>query len=289
MNEMDVSTANVTQSEAFWVGLCYSIEIETIGHQKAKSSALSASSRFIEFPSMIDERRQVRRALMGDERALFEIVQSHQPILQSFVRRYRRAYPALPEEDLNSEAQIALMEALRKFDLTKGVRFVTYLKWSLLSAMQEQVANFASPLKIPRREFLKGTNEANYSTNVNASDEQTQFESDSQFESDELHACTNDRASDSHLRISKVGLDSIAELSSKQKSVLTCMLEEERDKEISERFALLDPKSQRVVSAYFGFDGEPSGFSEIAKEFDISRQRVGQILKKALSELKGAK
>ena len=45
--------------------------------------------------------------------------------------------------------------------------------------------------------------------------------------------------------------------------------------------AKLNPRSRRVVTAYYGLDGEPMNTQEIGDEFNVTRSRVAQILERA--------
>ena len=284
-----------TTSEGFWTAMAYSIEVSATGVKSPTTSDTSLTRETVSFPSAEVERHLIRRALLGDQVALFKILRAHQPVIQSYVRRYARSYPALQPDDLNSEAQIALIESLKKFDLSKGVRFVTFLKWSLLAAFQNLVAGFAAPIKIPRREFQRGVETGtdsrvegqptvadegvfdetpNLETNLPSLDASPE-ESEVPFSSQRLYA-------------SKVGMDTISELASEQTTALAGMIERQELESLLERFEMLDTRQRDVLQRYFGIDCEPESLAEIGESQGVSRQRAGQILSSALESMRRA-
>ena len=72
-----------------------------------------------------------------DEHALHELIQSYSRIAVSIAMRYRRY--GLPVSDLIQEGNIGLLEAAKRFDADKGVRFATYANWWVRAAVQDYV------------------------------------------------------------------------------------------------------------------------------------------------------
>jgi RNA polymerase sigma factor (sigma-70 family) len=75
-----------------------------------------------------EELRLVALARTGDRDAESRLVVEHLRPAYSIVNRYVRR-GAIPKEDLEQEAALALVTAVRRFDATRGVRFVTYAMW----------------------------------------------------------------------------------------------------------------------------------------------------------------
>lgn len=73
------------------------------------------------------ERQLLEEATQGEPRATKQIVQSHMRLVLKIAARYQRG--GLCADDLVSEGVLGLMEALRRFDLTRGVRFAGYASW----------------------------------------------------------------------------------------------------------------------------------------------------------------
>ena len=71
-----------------------------------------------------EEQRLSARVLKGDERAVNKLIEANLRFVVVIARQYQGR--GLAMEDLVSEGNIGLMKAARKYDATKGLRFVNY-------------------------------------------------------------------------------------------------------------------------------------------------------------------
>jgi len=81
-----------------------------------------------------------------DPEAARRLVESHLRLAVKIARSY--AGYGLPLEDLVSEALVGLMQAVRKFDPDRDVRFSTYALWWIRAAVQEYVLKHWSQVKL---------------------------------------------------------------------------------------------------------------------------------------------
>ncbi len=82
----------------------------------------------------------------GDEAALHELVRSYRRLVIAMASRYR--HYGLPAGDLIQEGNIGLMEAAKRFEPARNVRFSTYASWWIRSAMQDYVLRNWSIVRI---------------------------------------------------------------------------------------------------------------------------------------------
>jgi RNA polymerase sigma factor (sigma-70 family) len=75
-----------------------------------------------------EELHLIALAQNGDRDAEARLVLAHLPPAYVVVNRYFRR-GSIPMEDLEQEAALALVTAVRRFDPARGVRFVTYAMW----------------------------------------------------------------------------------------------------------------------------------------------------------------
>lgn len=73
----------------------------------------------------------------GDDRAMHELVMAYARIVVSAASRYR--YYGLSNGDLIQEGNIGLMQAAKRFDPERGVRFSTYAAWWIRAAIQDHI------------------------------------------------------------------------------------------------------------------------------------------------------
>ena len=82
----------------------------------------------------------------GDKESAHKLVTSHLRLVAKIAMGYR-GY-GLPVNELVSEGNIGLMQAVKKFDPEKGFRLATYAMWWIKAAIQEYVLRSWSLVKI---------------------------------------------------------------------------------------------------------------------------------------------
>lgn len=82
----------------------------------------------------------------GDKEAAKALVQSHLRLVVKMATKFKKY--GLPTVDLVSEGNLGLIQAVKKFDPTKGFRFATYAMWWIRAHMQEYVLKSWSLVKI---------------------------------------------------------------------------------------------------------------------------------------------
>ncbi len=82
----------------------------------------------------------------GDINAAHNLVMSHLKLAAKIAISYRRY--GLPVADLISEANMGLMQAVKKFDVSKGFRLSTYAMWWIKASLNEYILKSWSLVKI---------------------------------------------------------------------------------------------------------------------------------------------
>lgn len=82
----------------------------------------------------------------GDSTAAQKLITSHLRLAAKIALTYRRY--GLPMADIVSEANIGLMQAVKKFDLDKKVRLATYAIWWIKAAINDYILRSWSLVKI---------------------------------------------------------------------------------------------------------------------------------------------
>lgn len=117
--------------------------------QAEENSLVSYFEKIKKFPvlSEEDEQNLVRRFQNnGDLAAAQQLVTSHLRLSAKIALTYRRY--GLPLADIISEANIGLMQAVKKFSLDKKVRLATYAMWWIKAAINDYILRSWSLVKI---------------------------------------------------------------------------------------------------------------------------------------------
>jgi len=118
-----------------------------IDASRDRSDKLNATaSRFL----TADEERHLITCWQDarDKRALDRIVRAFAPLVARHAHALRKYTDQ--RDDLIQEGNIALMEAISRFDSERGARFGTYASWWVKARMQDYVLSNRSVVRIPR-------------------------------------------------------------------------------------------------------------------------------------------
>ena len=118
-------------------------------HSPGRLGAYSRSFRQCRRLGRAEEIDLVGRAREGDPAAIAALVEGHFPLAVRTAKAYEGL--GLPLEDLVGEACVGLLEAIDRFDPTRGFRFMTYAIWRVRRALSHAVARDARVVRVPRR------------------------------------------------------------------------------------------------------------------------------------------
>ena len=88
-----------------------------------------------------------KRARAGDADASERLVCANLRFVVSVAKKYQHL--GVPLADLINEGNIGLMRAARRFDETKGVKFISYAVWWIRQAVFQALAEHSRPVRLP--------------------------------------------------------------------------------------------------------------------------------------------
>tara|TARA_B100000575_G_C23115084_1_gene644501 strand:- start:530 stop:1393 length:864 start_codon:yes stop_codon:yes gene_type:complete len=229
----------------------------------------------------------------GDEYALDKLTKANLRFVVSVAKQYQNQGLTLP--DLINEGNLGLIKAARRFDETRGFKFISYAVWwirqSILQALAEQSRIVRLPLnkigsinKINKMyAFLEQANERVPSAEEIANElDMTISDVKESMKNSGRHVSMDAplvEGEDSNLYdVLRSG-----ESPNPDKN----LLHESLRTEIERALETLTPREADVVRLYFGL-GEKHAMTleEIGETFDLTRERVRQIKEKAIRRLK---
>ncbi|MBL6591442.1 MAG: sigma-70 family RNA polymerase sigma factor [Bacteroidota bacterium] len=240
-----------------------------------------------------EEVELAQRIKEGDEIALEKLTKANLRFVVSVAKQYQNQGLTLP--DLINEGNLGLIKAAKRFDETRGFKFISYAVWwirqSILQALAEQSRIVRLPLnkigsinKINKMyAFLEQANERVPSAEEIAKElDMTVSDVKESMKNSGRHVSMDAplvEGEDSNLYdVLKSG-----ESPNPDKG----LLHESLQTEIERALETLTPREADVVRLYFGL-GEQHAMTleEIGETFDLTRERVRQIKEKAIRRLK---
>jgi RNA polymerase primary sigma factor len=240
-----------------------------------------------------DEKELGRRIQAGDQEALNRLVESNLRFVVSYAKRYRGL--GLSFLDLIHEGNLGLIEAAKRFDPERGVKFISYAVWwvrqAIFHALSEHTRVFRLPQKLSGQVSRVGAARDRLAAELERapSIEEVAKETDlSEAEVAELLRVAGDDVSLS----TAVGEEGGLELGDTLEQdtippVELTMIRSSFEKQIQAIVAELDEKERDVIRMRFGLDGEePRTLQEIGEALGLSRERIRQIESKAKEKLR---
>jgi RNA polymerase primary sigma factor len=247
----------------------------------------------VDLISADDEVELAQKIKAGDERALDRLVKANLRFVVSVAKQYQNQGLTLP--DLINEGNLGLIKAARRFDETRGFKFISYAVWwirqSILQALAEQSRIVRLPLnkigsinKINKmfarleqeNERPPSPEEIAKELDMTVSDVKESMKNSGRHVSMDAPLIEGE---DSNLYdVLRSGESPIPDKSLMHESLRT---------EILRALDTLTPREADVVLLYFGLgDKHPMTLEEIGETFDLTRERVRQIKEKAIRRLK---
>lgn len=228
----------------------------------------------------------------GDKEALKKLILANLKFVVSIANKYKNL--DVPLLDLINQGNIGLLEAAKRYDPSKGTKFITYAVWwikqSILQALNEQ----SSTVKLPVKHTA-------YLYKINSATEKLTKELGRAPSTQELSEATNISPED----IEEVLMASKSSLSldnyvgnDEDKTFLESLEDEDSNVEnaiiaktlkyaIDEIITSLDPREAEIIIKRYGFNGEqPQTLEELGESMGVTRERIRQLENRALDKLR---
>jgi RNA polymerase primary sigma factor len=240
-----------------------------------------------------EENRYARAAAKGDPAAKEKLINANLRFVVNVAKKYQNQ--GLPLSDLISEGNIGLMNAIERFDVEKGYHFISYAVWWIRQAILKAICEKSRMIRLP-------LNRANELVQIEKARKMIQSSKGNEPEMREIADAVN--MDEEHvtdlLNISRdlVSLETPV-YAEKDSSSLGDFIEDDGYKHpedvamekslregIDEVLHTLTEKESDIIQHRFGLNGRhPLSLKEIGDKYNLTKERIRQIEKKALKRL----
>jgi len=240
-----------------------------------------------------EEVRLAQRIREGDAAALDKLTRANLRFVVSVAKQYQNQGLSLP--DLINEGNLGLIKAAKKFDETRGFKFISYAVWWIRQSILQALAEQSRIVRLP----LNQVGSLNKIKKVS-----------SRLEQEFQRNPSSEEIAD-HLDVAQSKIDAVMKISTHYVSMDAPLIEDEETRfgdvympedfvaaddklikdslnnEIQRTLGTLSEKERDVINLYYGIGmNHALTLDEIATHFDLTRERVRQIKEKAIRRLK---
>ncbi len=260
-------------------------------------SSLSVYLREINKIPLLTREEEVelaRRAKAGDKEAKEKLIKANLRFVVNVAKKYQNQ--GLTLSDLISEGNLGLITAVDKFDVDKGYHFISYAVWwikqSILKAICEKSRMIRLPLnranELLQIEKVKREIGSNKDGEADIEEIADFLDMDKNRINDLINASRDFVSLETPLSSDK-DANTISDLMEDTKGAdpEEILINKTLQESIEEVLSTLTEKESAVIKYRFGLNGErPHSLKEIGDKYNLTKERIRQIEKKAISRLR---
>jgi RNA polymerase primary sigma factor len=234
-----------------------------------------------------------RRIREGDQMALEKLTKANLRFVVSVAKQYQNH--GLTLGDLINEGNLGLIKAAKRFDETRGFKFISYAVWWIRQSIMQALAEQSRIVRLP----LNRVGSLNKISKT-FSDLEQKFQREPSPEELAVVIGTTTQEVMDNLKVSGRHISIDAPFAQgEENSLLDVLTDSNEDtpdsglltdslkREVQRVLSTLTVREAQVLGYYFGLDGSNAmTLEEIGEKFSLTRERVRQIKEKATRRLR---
>jgi RNA polymerase primary sigma factor len=239
-----------------------------------------------------EEVELAQRIREGDQVALEKLTKTNLRFVVSVAKQYQNQ--GLTLGDLINEGNLGLIKAAKRFDETKGFKFISYAVWWIRQSILQAIAEQSRIVRLP----LNQVGSLSKISKAFSKLEQEYEREPSPEELADILETTVDKVSDTLSNSGRhVSMDApfvqgeentlLDVLENHDPDTDSSLIDESLSEEIKRSLATLTEREREIIVLFFGLGSNHQlSLEEIGEKFNLTRERVRQIKDKALQRLR---
>lgn len=234
------------------------------------------------------------KAAEGDKAAKDKIVQANLRFVVNVAKKYQNH--GLDLVDLISEGNIGLMTAIERFDVSKGYHFISYAVWWIRQAILKAICEKSRMIRLPlnRANELVQIEQARKAITADKSEEEEMTQvaemlgMSNQLVRDLINISRDMVSLDAPMGNGDDSSVSLGDntVDTRYQSPEDAAMESVMQDELENALATLSMKEAQILRYRFGLSGNKSmSLKEVGDKFNLTKERIRQIEKKAIRRL----
>ncbi len=234
-----------------------------------------------------------QRIRSGDQAALEKLCKANLRFVVSVAKQYQNQGLGLP--DLINEGNVGLIKAARRFDETRGFKFISYAVWWIRQSILQALAEQSRIVRLPLNQVGSLSKMSKASIRL-----EQRFERSPSIDelATELELPQQKVAETLRMSSRIISMDAPIDQDEETKLVDVFvnedtpetdenLIRESLSREVQRSLSTLTDKEREIINMFYGI-GYPHSYTleEIGSMFDLTRERVRQIKEKAIRRLK---
>lgn len=234
-----------------------------------------------------------RRIKQGDQEALHKLIRANLRFVVKVAKEYQNQ--GLPLTDLINEGNLGLIKAAKRFDETRGFKFISYAVWWIRQSILKSLAEYSRVVRLPLNRVgliskvnqLVRTLEQQYNREPSFEEISNELEISIPDISEAMSSSSFHISLDQPIQRSEDGTMKEIIHNPESKMPDRDLVKESLRQEIRRVLKSLAPREEKIIKMYFGVDYErPYTLEEIGERLKLTRERVRQIKERALVRLR---